>query len=431
MSRRLQLIVVLGLVMAFLGSCGGGGPSKNASKSGSTSTSTGVTLPGPESATGDTSTSPPSTAPSASASTGAPTVPGSTSPPASTPAATGASKNCAVTAQAPPGGTIPTDFATALAFAPDGRMFFTERSGTVRVFQGGQSKVFATVNTVTTERGGGYSERGLLGLAIDPYFNQNRFVYAFFSDPDYVHQNVIRWTDCGGTGTAAKILIVLPSGGDCCHKGGRLAFGPDGKLYVTLGEEHAAPAAQVTSDVRGKVLRYNADGSVPTDNPFGRADPVWIYGLRNPFGIAFSTGGQLAITNNGPSGDIAGGAATGYDTVIFAAPRGAGYGWPNCYGYGVLNPGVSSCGAGQLGADWSSESSPVVPTGATYVDQAGPAGYAGKLLVCTYNRGMLIFTPGAPHGAVATGPANCRLDVKEGPNHALYVSGGSSIDRIG
>jgi glucose/arabinose dehydrogenase len=336
-----------------------------------------------------------------------------------------------VPAQRPPSGTIAANFATALAFAPDGRLFFTERSGTVRVFQGGQSKVFATVNTVTTERGGGYSERGLLGLAIDPNFNQNRFVYAFYSDADYAHQNIIRWTDCGGTGTAAKILVVLPSGGDCCHKGGRLAFGPDGKLYVTLGEEHDAGAAQVKTDVRGKVLRYNADGSVPSDNPFGQANPVWIYGLRNPFGIAFAPGGQLAITNNGPSGDIPGGPGTGYDTVIFAAPKGAGYRWPNCYGYGILLPGAASCGAGELGPDWSSESSTVIPTGATFVDQAGPAGYAGKLLVCTYSSGMLIFTPGAPHGAVTTGSANCNLDVKEGPNHALYLAGPTSISRIG
>jgi glucose/arabinose dehydrogenase len=231
-------------------------------------------------------------------------------------------------------------------------------------------------------------------------------------------------------GTAPKILIVLPSGADCCHKGGRLDFGPDGKLYVTLGEEHTSSAAQMTSDVRGKVLRYNADGSVPADNPFGAGDPVWAYGLRNPFGIAFSATGQLAITNNGPTGEIAGGPATGYDTVILAAAPGAGYQWPSCYGYGHPNPGFSSCGAG-LPPDWSSEQTTVVPTGATFVDQSGPAGYAGKLVVCSYAAGGLIFTPGAPHGGEAPGPADCRLDIKEGPNHALYFSGGDAIYRLG
>jgi aldose sugar dehydrogenase len=187
-----------------------------------------------------------------------------------------------------PGGTIPANYATALAFAPDGRLFWTERSGTVRVWQNGASKVFAKVKTVTTEPDGTYSERGLLGLAISPTFTTDRYVYAFYSDADYKTQHVIRWTDCDGTGTAAKIIATFPAGGDCCHKGGRLAFGPDGKLYVTLGDEHDAPAAQSLADVRGKVLRYNPDGTIPSDNPFGPTNPIWAYGFRNPFGIAFS-----------------------------------------------------------------------------------------------------------------------------------------------
>jgi glucose/arabinose dehydrogenase len=224
---------------------------------------------------------------------------GPTKPPASAPAAA----PCALGPQSPPGGTIAAAFPTALAFAPDGRLFWAERSGTVRVFQNGVGRVFATVSTVTTEPGGGYSERGLLGLAVSPTFAQDRSVYAFYSNADRAHQTVVRWTDCGGTGTAATSLITLPAGGDCCHKGGRLAFGPDGKLYVTLGDEHGPAAAQNTSDVRGKVLRYNPDGSVPPDNPFGPGNPVWAYGFRNPFGIAFSAGGQLAVTNNGPTGD--------------------------------------------------------------------------------------------------------------------------------
>lgn len=344
---------------------------------------------------------------------------------------TAAGNGCGLPPQSPPNGTVSANFATALDFAPDGRLFFTERSGTVRVVQNGHSQVFATVATVTTEPGGGYSERGLLGLAIDPAFARNRFVYAFYSDTNDTQQHVIRWKDCAGVGTQATVLITFPAGDDCCHKGGRLAFGPDGKLYVTLGDEHSSngTVAQNPGDVRGKVLRYNADGGVPADNPFGAGDPVWVYGLRNPFGLAFSAGGQLAITNNGPSGEMAGGPATGYDTVIFAAGRGAHYQWPTCYGYGHPNPGYSACSG--VGPDWSSEASTDVPTGATFVDGAGPAGYANRLVVCTYNSGMLVFTPGAPHGAVTTGPSTCRFDVKEGPNHAVYFSGADAIYRLG
>lgn len=360
----------------------------------------------------------------ANTTTGAPTSTGTTS---ATPTPT--TNRCAVATQAPPKGTITANFATALAFAPDGRLFYAERSGTVRVFQAGQSQAFASVATVTTEAGGGYSERGLLGLAISPGFAQDHFVYAFYSDADQSHQDVIRWTDCAGRGTAPAVIIRLPSGSDCCHKGGRLAFGPDGKLYVTLGEEHQAAVAQITSDVRGKVLRYNPDGSVPGDNPFG--GPVWAYGLRNPFGLAFSATGQMAITSNGPSGDIAGGPATGYDTVVVAVARGGGYQWPNCYGYSHLVPGATSCGNGQHAPDWSSEAATVVPTGATFVDASGPAGYAGHLVFCTFSAGMKILAPGAPHATVADGPSTCQLDVKQGPDHAIYFSDTGHIFRIG
>src|SRR5207249_1899019 len=161
------------------------------------------------------------------------------------------------------------------------------------------------------------------------------------------------WRDCAGAGTDASVVVTLPSGGDCCHKGGRLAFGPDGKLYVTLGDEHAASAAQNTADARGKVLRYNPDGSIPADNPFGATNPVW-----------------------------------------------------------------------------GSESSTVVPTGAAFVDASGPARFAGHLVVCTYDRGMLILSAGSPHAAAAGGPSGCRLAVEQGPDHTLYFSDDSTIHRM-
>lgn len=356
---------------------------------------------------------------------GAPARSGTAHP---TPSASATADACSAPAPGPPTGDINAAFATALAFAPDGRLFYAERGGTVRVWQQGAAHVFAHVNTVTSERGGGYSERGLLGLAVSPTFAADRLVYALYSDPDYAHQHVIRWRDCAGAGTDANVVVTLPSGGDCCHKGGRLAFGPDRKLYVTLGDEHAAAAAQNTADARGKVLRYNPDGSIPADNPFGDGNPVWAFGFRNPFGIAFSTSGQLAITNNGPTGDD-GSPSTGYDTVYANVVRAGGYEWPRCYGYGHTLA-APSCGAGQHGPDWSSESSTVVPTGAAFVDASGPARFAGHLLVCTYDRGMLILSAGSPHASAAAGPSGCRLDVEQGPDHALYFSDDSTIHRM-
>jgi glucose/arabinose dehydrogenase len=336
---------------------------------------------------------------------------------------------CAVSGQTPPAGNIPASFATALAFAPDGRLFWAERSGTVRVWQDGAARAFAGVSTVTTERSGGYSERGLLGLAISPTFIQDRFVYAFYSDANYAEQHVIRWRDCRGLGLEPTILVNLPSGSDCCHKGGRLAFGTDGMLYVTLGDEHAAPAAQNVQDVRGKILRYRPDGSAPPDNPFGASNPVWAYGLRNPFGIATSPSGQIAVTNNGPSGD-AGSPRTGYDTVIVSLAGGRGYQWPDCYGYS--HPlATASCPAGQSPPDYSSEQGTLVPTGAAFIDSSGPSPLAGHLVFCTYAAGMRILTPGSPHATVQAGPPGCRLDVTQGPDHAVYFSDTGTIYRVG
>jgi glucose/arabinose dehydrogenase len=354
------------------------------------------------------------------------TVTSATSPLAPTPGAT--TDACAVPGQSPPASGFAASFPTALAFAPDGRLFYTERAGAVKVWQNGAAKTFATVPTVTTEAGGGYSERGLLGLAISPTFASDRYVYAFYSDANRTQQHVIRWKDCAGVGTGATVLITLPAGSDCCHKGGRLAFGKDGLLYVTLGEEHTAGAAQNTADPRGKVLRYRPDGGIPADNPFGPTSPVWAYGLRNPFGIAVSATGQVAVTSNGPSGD-SGSPGTGYDTLILSVTRGAGYQWPLCYGYS--HPLAASTCGGRTAPDWSSEATTVVPTGAAFVDSAAPAPYAGHLVFCTYDGGMRIATPGSPHATVSAGPSQCKLAVVEGPDHALYMSDTGHVYRLG
>src|ERR1700736_3105210 len=153
------------------------------------------------------------------------------------------------------------DFATALAWSRDRRLFYAERSGTIRTFDGTTRRAFATVSTSTE------GERGLLGLAVSPTFAKDHFVYAFYSRADdLTRQRVVRWLDRNGTGVNMTTIVDnLPAGPDCCHKGGRIAFGPDAKLYVTLGENHMAAEAQNPASLRGKILRYNADGTVPSD----------------------------------------------------------------------------------------------------------------------------------------------------------------------
>jgi glucose/arabinose dehydrogenase len=313
------------------------------------------------------------------------------------------------------------DFATALAWAPDGRLFYAERAGTIRTFDGTNRHVFATVSTSTD------GERGLLGLAISPTFDKDHFVYAFYSRGDnQTLQRVVRWKDQGGAGTGLTTVVDnLPAGPDCCHKGGRLAFGRDGKLYVTLGENHVASEAQNANDLRGKILRYNPNGTVPSDNPFGAGNPVWAIGLRNPFGLAFSSDGTLLVTDNGPSGD-AGTPGSGWDEVDRVV-RGGNYQWPTCYGNGIRLRGATCVGTPPT---WQSGSEDVVPTGATFVSQQGPSGYAGTFVFCSYAEARLKVM--APDGTrvLSDGP-RCQLDVKEGLDHALYLSDTSAIYRFG
>jgi glucose/arabinose dehydrogenase len=340
-----------------------------------------------------------------------------------------------------PGETVFVDdanFTTSVVWAPDGRLFFGERAGAIRIAAGGTVSLFATVPTVTGERSGGYSERGLLGLALSPQFATDHGVYVFFSNTDYTTQSVVRFTDCAGAARDPVEILRFPSGPDCCHKGGRLAFGPDGKLYVTLGEEHSVNASTVGSagsipqdpgDVRGKILRYNPDGTIPDDNPFGAGNPVFATGFRNPYGIAFGDG-RVFVTANGPTGDI-GTPAGGYD-LAFEISAGGRYQWPACYGYSHLVPGASSC-LGRPDPDWSSESQTLVPTGATWVDGRGPAPYAGHFVFCTFVGGMRVFVPGAAPGSRASvtgGPSGCRLDVRQGPDGALYYSDTGAIYRL-
>jgi glucose/arabinose dehydrogenase len=316
---------------------------------------------------------------------------------------------------------VGADFATALVWAPDGRLFFAERAGKIRTFDGKSAQQFATVPASTS------GERGLLGLAISPTFTQNHFVYAFYSRADdESRQRVVRWTDQGGKGTSERTIIDnLPAGNDCCHKGGRLAFGPDGKLYVTVGENHLASQAQDPSSLRGKVLRYNADGTVPADNPFGSGNPVWAIGLRNPFGLAFSPSGDLFVTDNGPSGDV-GSPSSGYDRVLHVV-RAGNYQWPTCYGNSVPLQASHCSGTPPV---YQSGTTTLVPTGATFVSGQGPAGYQGDFVFCSYAQDRLKVMSADGRQLLFDGP-RCQLDVKEGPDHALYLSDASTIYRLG
>ena len=308
----------------------------------------------------------------------------------------------------------------ALGFAPDGRLFWAERSGSVNYWAGGAVHRFASISVSNA------GERGLLGLAISPSFCQDGFVYAFASSPDNVTQRVVRWTESGGVGTNPTVIVgglpATPPGnpGDCCHKGGRIAFGPDGFLYVTLGDTHTAPAlnAQDPCDPRGKVLRYTAGGS-----PAGvGCGANWVRGLRNPFGIAFAPDGTLAITNNGPSNDAGTPCGScGDEVYVVGVGGGVDYQWPFCWGYSHPFGASTSC-QGLPGPQYSTEGGRlfVAPTGMTWAN--------GHFLFCAQSPAH-VFQYVGQNVVADTGIGGCSLDIKQGPDGALFTSAPGTIFR--
>ncbi len=204
-----------------------------------------------------------------------------------------------------------------LEFAPDGTIFFTERDGKLWVIDNK-----STLHLVAEFPASNTSEGGLLGLALDPDYENNHFLYLYQTYLDIpTHQNkVVRYTVNDNQLTDELVLIdKIP--GAVWHDGGRIKFGPDEMLYITTGDATNANLSQDTSSLAGKILRINSDGTVPNDNPFN--SPVFSYGHRNPQGLAWNENGVLVSSEHGPSGE------RGYaHDEINVIERGKNYGWP-------------------------------------------------------------------------------------------------------
>jgi len=198
----------------------------------------------------------------------------------------------------------------AIAFLPDNSFLFTERdTGNVYHYDG-QAHVIGTVQIAQT------SESGLLGIAADPDFSTNKFVYVYYTYAgNESHLNkVSRFVYDGKLINETTLIDDIP--GAKYHDGGRIAFGPDGKLYITTGDALNPSQAQDLSSTAGKILRINPDGSAPLDNPFPPS-PVYSYGHRNPQGLAWWNG-MLFAPEHGQ---------TQNDEINLIVP-GNNYGWP-------------------------------------------------------------------------------------------------------
>lgn len=204
----------------------------------------------------------------------------------------------------------------AMDFAPDGRMFFTERIGTIRVIENGNLREEPVFRTEVANIG----QAGMLGLALDPDFHNNNFIYVYYTYADAtgdLWNRVIRLIESDNIATEDRILIdKIP--GAATHNGGRIKFGPDDKLYITTGDAGNPTSAQDLQSLAGKILRINPDSSIPDDNPFANS-PVYSYGHRNPEGIAWHPETkEMFATEPGPVGN----------DEINLVKHGMNYGWP-------------------------------------------------------------------------------------------------------
>ena len=236
------------------------------------------------------------------------------------------------------GATVPAGFTdtlvaggltdpTAMALAPDGRIFVCEQGGRLRVIKNGVLLSTPFLTVTVDSRG----ERGLLGVAFDPNFVSNQLIYVYYTVPTPAHNRVSRFVANGDVALAGSetVLFELPNLSTATnHNAGAIHFGPDGDLYVAVGDNANGNNAQSFSTTFGKMLRITSTGAIPTDNPFfnqttGNNRSIWALGLRNPFTFAFQPGtGRMFINNVGLSTweEINDGIA------------GANYGWPICEG---------------------------------------------------------------------------------------------------
>ena len=257
------------------------------------------------------------------------------------------------------------DIPWSITWSPDGTIFFTERGGHLRAIQNGV--VFE--NPILSLDVGG-AEGGLLGIALDPNFANNHYVYLYYTYNDFLStkNKVVRYVESNLSITENKVLIDKIPGG-AVHDGGRIKFGPDGKLYITTGETGNSNLAQDLNSLGGKILRINSDGTIPSDNPFPNS-PIYSYGHRNPQGLDWDISGNLVVTEHGPTGFH----GVAHDEINVIIP-GGNYGWPDIIG--------SETKEGLISPILNSEDETWAPSGAEFYYGGKISQWTGKYFIAT------------------------------------------------
>ncbi|NRF65991.1 PQQ-dependent sugar dehydrogenase [Aquincola sp. S2] len=326
--------------------------------------------------------------------------------------------------------------ATALAQAPDGRWFVAQQGGVVRIVKQGQllATPFAVLPTAAV------GERGLIGIALHPDFAANGWVYVHYTSAQGgAHNRISRLVAAGDVASGPEqVLVNLPALSQATnHNGGALHFGSDGKLYAGVGDNADSAKAQDRNHPFGKLLRFNDDGSIPSDNPFcgtpGQLGcAVWAMGLRNPFTFAMQPGsGRLHINDVG---------ANAWEEINLGA-AGANYGWPGSEGPNGVAAGHTAPvfayrhGEGNPpGAGPGGFFSGIAIVGAAFYPAGGafPAAYHGSYFFADLGTGVIArLDPAEP--ALASSFASVDIsprDLRVGADGALYVLGATTITRI-
>lgn len=217
-------------------------------------------------------------------------------------------------------------YPTSLAFAPDGRIFATEKAGKVKIIKNGVVLTTPFLQIAVDQ----LNERGLSSVAIDPNFNSNHYVYIYYTTASSpIRNRLSRFTANGDVAVpgSEQVLINFEPCVGSIHNGGGMAFGPDGKLYLAVGNDNVNSYSQDLTNYKGKLLRINSDGSVPSGNPFTgteSAKRIWAYGFRNPWSVDIQPGTGKIFVNDVGEGS--------WEEINDATSAGKNFGWPGAEG---------------------------------------------------------------------------------------------------
>ncbi|NML21758.1 DNRLRE domain-containing protein [Pseudoflavitalea sp. G-6-1-2] len=330
------------------------------------------------------------------------------------------------------GQTLPTNFTrvqvatgvttpTSMAFTPDNRILVCQKGGQLRVIKNG-SLLSTPAITLSVNTDG---ERGLIGVAVDPNFATNNYIYIYYTHTSGPHNRVSRFTlGSNDLATGETALLDMPTLNGIYHNGGGLAFGSDGKLFVAVGENQVGSNSQDLDSYLGKILRINTDGTVPAGNPFtggAQRSRIWAYGLRNPFTIAVDpVSGKLLVNDVGN--------AT-WEEINDATTGGKNFGWPTKEGMctsgctGFTNP-IYVYSTNRTDPPPNGQGCAI--NGGTFFNGAisnYPSTYNGKYFFLDYCGAWIDYiTPstGATRTGFGTSLSQDNVCIKQGPDGNLY-----------